>query len=115
MAYVFIQGKKIPKPAFVGKQIQTLGIGTFTNIATVQQTATLYDALSIFVDRRVSALPVVNEKGATGYIYNLSDLYLKNVYIEYTFLILSIGQMSAVLAYHSEKKSKFNLNSDFAK
>lgn len=61
---VFIQGKKIPKPAFVGKQIQTLGIGTFTNIATVQQTATLYDALSIFVDRRVSALPVVNEKGA---------------------------------------------------
>ncbi|TWW64181.1 Protein CNPPD1 [Takifugu flavidus] len=41
-------GKKIPKPAFVGKQIQKLGIGTFTNIATVQQTATLYDALSIF-------------------------------------------------------------------
>lgn len=64
VVYVIVQGKKIPKPAFVGKQIQTLGIGTFTNIATVQQTATLYDALSIFVDRRVSALPVVNEKGA---------------------------------------------------
>lgn len=41
-----------------------------------------------------------------GYIYNLSDLYLKNVYIEYKFLILSISQKSAVLAYHSEK----NLN-----
>lgn len=62
--YGFIQGKQIPKPAFTGKQIQDLAIGTFTNIATVQQTATLYDALSIFVERRVSALPVVDEQGA---------------------------------------------------
>lgn len=59
----FFQGKKVPKPAFIGKQIQELGIGTFRNIATVQQTASLYDALSIFVERRVSALPVVDEQG----------------------------------------------------
>lgn len=58
------QGKKVPKPAFVRKQIQELGIGTFRDIATVQEMATLYDALSIFVERRVSALPVVNEEGA---------------------------------------------------
>lgn len=45
------------------RQIQELGIGTFKNIATVQQTATLYDALAIFVERRVSALPVVDEQG----------------------------------------------------
>lgn len=64
VTYGFIQGKQIPKPAFTGKQIQDLAIGTFTNIATVQQTATLYDALSIFVERRVSALPVVDEQGA---------------------------------------------------
>lgn len=37
-----------------------------------------------------------------GSIYNLSELYLY-VYIEYTFLHLSISQKSAVLAYHSEK------------
>lgn len=59
----FLQGKKVPKPAFIGKQIQELGIGTFRNIATVQQTASLHDALSIFVERRVSALPVVDEQG----------------------------------------------------
>lgn len=59
----FLQGKKVPKPAFLGKQIQELGIGTFRNIATVRQTATLYDALSIFVERRVSALPVVDDQG----------------------------------------------------
>lgn len=64
LTYGFIQGKQIPKPAFTGKQIQDLAIGTFTNIATVRQTANLYDALSIFVERRVSALPVVDERGA---------------------------------------------------
>lgn len=58
-----MQGKKLPKPAFIRRQIQELGIGTFRNIATVQETASLYDALSIFVERRVSALPVVNEQG----------------------------------------------------
>lgn len=64
MTYGILQGKQIPKPDFTRKQIQDLAIGTFTNIATVQQTATLYDALSIFVERRVSGLPVVDEQGA---------------------------------------------------
>lgn len=63
MVFGCVQGQKVPKPAFVRRQIQELGIGTFRNIATVQQTATLYDALSIFVERRVSALPVVDERG----------------------------------------------------
>lgn len=58
-----LQGEKVPKPAFIRRQIQEMGIGTFRNIATVPQTATLFDALDIFVDRRVSALPVVDEKG----------------------------------------------------
>lgn len=59
------QGKRVPKPAFVWKQIQELGIGTFRDIATVRRTQTLQDALSIFVDRRVSALPVVDEEGGS--------------------------------------------------
>ncbi|KAF3857216.1 hypothetical protein F7725_009075 [Dissostichus mawsoni] len=62
LKFLHIFGKTVPKPAFVGRQIQELRIGTFTNIATVQQTATLFDALSIFVERRVSALPVVDEQ-----------------------------------------------------
>lgn len=57
------QKKTVPKPCFMQKTIQDVGIGTFRNIATVQQTASVYDALSVFVERRVSALPVVNEQG----------------------------------------------------
>uniref|UniRef100_A0A3Q4GM74 5'-AMP-activated protein kinase subunit gamma-2-like n=1 Tax=Neolamprologus brichardi TaxID=32507 RepID=A0A3Q4GM74_NEOBR len=63
LKFLHIFGKKPPKPAFTKRPIQELGIGTFRNIATVQQTASLYDALSIFVERRVSALPVVDEQG----------------------------------------------------
>lgn len=53
----------IPKPRFLQRQISEVGIGTFKQIATVQESATVYDALTIFVERRVSALPVVNEQG----------------------------------------------------
>ncbi|XP_049919251.1 5'-AMP-activated protein kinase subunit gamma-1 isoform X1 [Epinephelus moara] len=74
LKFLHIFGKKVPKPAFIGKQIQELGIGTFRNIATVQQTATLYDALSIFVERRVSALPVVDEQGRVVSLYARFDV-----------------------------------------
>ncbi|XP_070813751.1 5'-AMP-activated protein kinase subunit gamma-1 isoform X1 [Chaetodon trifascialis] len=74
LKFLHIFGKRIPKPAFTGKQIQELGIGTFRNIATVQETATLYDALSIFVERRVSALPVVDEQGKVVSLYSRFDV-----------------------------------------
>lgn len=53
----------IPKPRFLQKRIGEVAIGTFKGVATVQDSASVYDALSIFVERRVSALPVVNEQG----------------------------------------------------
>ncbi|XP_056286994.1 5'-AMP-activated protein kinase subunit gamma-1 isoform X1 [Pseudoliparis swirei] len=68
------QKTKVPAPAFIGRQIQELGIGTFRNIATVRQTATLYEALAIFVERRVSALPVVDEQGKVVSLYSRFDV-----------------------------------------
>lgn len=77
------QGKRVPKPALVWKPIQELGIGTFRNIATVRQTQTLHDALSIFVDRRVSALPVVDDEGESWKytrIKSQSQFWFKSVF-----------------------------------
>lgn len=54
----------IPRPRFLQRQIREVPIGTFKHIATIQESASVYDALSIFVERRVSALPVVNERGS---------------------------------------------------
>uniref|UniRef100_A0A3Q1JSI6 CBS domain-containing protein n=1 Tax=Anabas testudineus TaxID=64144 RepID=A0A3Q1JSI6_ANATE len=51
-----------------------VGIGTFKQIATVQEFATVYDALTVFVERRVSALPVVNEQGKVVALYSRFDV-----------------------------------------
>uniref|UniRef100_A0AAQ6IUY7 CBS domain-containing protein n=1 Tax=Anabas testudineus TaxID=64144 RepID=A0AAQ6IUY7_ANATE len=59
---------------FLQKQIREVGIGTFKQIATVQEFATVYDALTVFVERRVSALPVVNEQGKVVALYSRFDV-----------------------------------------
>ncbi|KAG7241002.1 hypothetical protein INR49_026032 [Caranx melampygus] len=74
LKFLHIFGRRVPKPAFIQRPIQELGIGTFRNIASVQQTASLYHALSIFVDRRVSALPVVDEHGKVVALYSRFDV-----------------------------------------
>ncbi|KAG8004655.1 5'-AMP-activated protein kinase subunit gamma-2, partial [Nibea albiflora] len=73
-----------------------LGIGTFRNIATVQQTATLYEALSIFVERRVSALPVVDEQGRSFKIFVIKELRLLNLAAQKTYNNLDMTMMEAV-------------------
>lgn len=45
------------------KSLEELQIGTYANIAMVRTTTPVYVALGIFVQHRVSALPVVDEKG----------------------------------------------------
>uniref|UniRef100_A0A8C0YL37 Protein kinase, AMP-activated, gamma 3b non-catalytic subunit n=2 Tax=Cyprinus carpio TaxID=7962 RepID=A0A8C0YL37_CYPCA len=72
--HIFVRGSMIPKPRFLQKRIEEVKIGTFKSIATVRETETVYDALSIFVERRVSALPVVNEQGKVVALYSRFDV-----------------------------------------
>ena len=62
LCYCF-QISEMPKPAFLGRTLEELGIGTFQNIAVVRADTPLYTALGIFVEQRVSALPVVDDNG----------------------------------------------------
>uniref|UniRef100_A0A8C1YQ99 Protein kinase, AMP-activated, gamma 3b non-catalytic subunit n=1 Tax=Cyprinus carpio TaxID=7962 RepID=A0A8C1YQ99_CYPCA len=72
--HIFVRGSMIPKPPFLQKRIEEVKIGTFKSIATVRETETVYDALSVFVERRVSALPVVNEQGKVVALYSRFDV-----------------------------------------
>ncbi|XP_067460359.1 5'-AMP-activated protein kinase subunit gamma-3b [Thunnus thynnus] len=74
LKFLHIFGSMIPKPRFLQKRISEVGIGTFKQIATVQESASVYDALTIFVERRVSALPVVNEEGKVVALYSRFDV-----------------------------------------
>lgn len=64
-----LQRSKIPKPGFLQKRINEVEIGTFKQIATVQESASVFDALTVFVERRVSALPVVSERGGVTSLF----------------------------------------------
>ncbi|KAI3374931.1 hypothetical protein L3Q82_021459 [Scortum barcoo] len=60
---------EMPKPAFMKQTLGELGIGTYHEIAFIHPDTPIIKALNIFVERRVSALPVVDESGK---ITNLS-------------------------------------------
>ncbi|TNN48952.1 5'-AMP-activated protein kinase subunit gamma-2 [Liparis tanakae] len=74
LKFLHIFGSTIPKPRFLQKRINEVGIGTFKQIATVQESASVFDALTAFVERRVSALPVVDERGKVVALYSRFDV-----------------------------------------
>uniref|UniRef100_A0A3Q2CN63 5'-AMP-activated protein kinase subunit gamma-1-like n=1 Tax=Cyprinodon variegatus TaxID=28743 RepID=A0A3Q2CN63_CYPVA len=91
LKFLHIFGSMIPKPRFLQKQINEVPIGTFRQIATVQESASVYEALAIFVERRVSALPVVNEQGKVVALYSRFDVIvsLPNLYkLNYLFIVI---------------------------
>ncbi|XP_061871359.1 5'-AMP-activated protein kinase subunit gamma-1 isoform X3 [Colius striatus] len=65
---------EVPKPEFMGKTLEELRIGTYSNIAVVRTSTPIYVALGIFVQHRVSALPVVDDSGRVVDIYSKFDV-----------------------------------------
>lgn len=61
-----LQIAEVPKPEFMAKTLEELQIGTYSNIAVVRTSTPIYVALGIFVQHRVSALPVVDDSGKDG-------------------------------------------------
>ncbi|XP_043096629.1 5'-AMP-activated protein kinase subunit gamma-3 isoform X5 [Puntigrus tetrazona] len=94
LKFLHIFGASVPKPRFLKKQIKDAGIGTFSDVATVSQTATVYDALSVFVERRVSALPVVDDDGKVVALYSRFDVI--NLAAQKTYNNLSMSMQEAV-------------------
>uniref|UniRef100_A0A670YUS6 CBS domain-containing protein n=1 Tax=Pseudonaja textilis TaxID=8673 RepID=A0A670YUS6_PSETE len=92
LKFLHIFGAMLPKPRFLQKTIQELGIGTFRDIAVVLDSAPVYTALEIFVDRRVSALPVVNEKGTVVGLYSRFDVIHLAAQKSYNNLDISVGE-----------------------
>uniref|UniRef100_W5MLM1 5'-AMP-activated protein kinase subunit gamma-1 n=1 Tax=Lepisosteus oculatus TaxID=7918 RepID=W5MLM1_LEPOC len=85
---------EMPKPAFMRQTLEQLGIGTFKNIAMVRTDTPLYTALGIFVEQRVSALPVVDDSGRVVDIYSKFDVI--NLAAEKTYNNLDITVTKAL-------------------
>ncbi|KFO20172.1 5'-AMP-activated protein kinase subunit gamma-3 [Fukomys damarensis] len=92
LKFLHIFGALLPQPAFLCRTIQDLGIGTFRDLAVVLETAPILTALDIFVDRRVSALPVINESGQVVGLYSRFDVIHLAAQQTYNHLDMSVGE-----------------------
>ncbi|XP_034375222.1 5'-AMP-activated protein kinase subunit gamma-2 isoform X1 [Arvicanthis niloticus] len=84
----------MPKPAFMKQNLDELGIGTYHNIAFINPDTPIIKALNIFVERRISALPVVDESGKVVDIYSKFDVI--NLAAEKTYNNLDITVTQAL-------------------
>ncbi|KAB0376170.1 hypothetical protein FD755_012813 [Muntiacus reevesi] len=84
----------MPKPAFMKQNLEALGIGTYHNIAFIHPDTPIIKALNVFVERRVSALPVVDESGKVVDIYSKFDVI--NLAAEKTYNNLDITVTQAL-------------------
>uniref|UniRef100_A0A3B4A528 CBS domain-containing protein n=1 Tax=Periophthalmus magnuspinnatus TaxID=409849 RepID=A0A3B4A528_9GOBI len=86
--------REMPKPAFMKQSLGDLGIGTYREIAFIHPDTPIIKALNIFVERRVSALPVVDEAGKVVDIYSKFDVI--NLAAEKTYNNLDITVTQAL-------------------
>ncbi|XP_042353236.1 5'-AMP-activated protein kinase subunit gamma-1-like isoform X1 [Plectropomus leopardus] len=85
---------EMPKPAFMKQTLGELGIGSYHDIAFIHPNTPIIKALNIFVERRVSALPVVDESGKVVDIYSKFDVI--NLAAEKTYNNLDITVTQAL-------------------
>ncbi|XP_063075719.1 5'-AMP-activated protein kinase subunit gamma-1-like isoform X2 [Engraulis encrasicolus] len=91
---LFICQSEMPRTALMKQTLGELGIGTYTNIAFIRPNTPIIKALSLFVERRVSALPVVDESGKVVDIYSKFDVI--NLAAEKTYNNLDVTVTQAL-------------------
>ena len=64
-------------PYYMNYTMKELNIGTYKEIALTTMDTKLIDVMLKLVDRRVSALPVVDEQGKLIDIYSKFDIFVR--------------------------------------
>ncbi|XP_031632744.1 uncharacterized protein LOC116346695 isoform X2 [Contarinia nasturtii] len=93
LRFLFLYINELPKPAYIHKTLREIRIGTYENIETANEDTSIISALHKFIDRRVSALPVVNSEGRLVDIYSKFDVI--NLAAEKTYNDLDVSLRKA--------------------
>ncbi|XP_071812748.1 5'-AMP-activated protein kinase subunit gamma-1-like isoform X5 [Apostichopus japonicus] len=88
LKFLALLKSEIRIPSFLKKSLRELNIGTMSNVATASPTTPLIKALKLFQERRVSALPIVDENNKIVDIYAKFDVI--NLAAEKTYNNLDI-------------------------
>uniref|UniRef100_A0A4Y0BQ57 CBS domain-containing protein n=1 Tax=Anopheles funestus TaxID=62324 RepID=A0A4Y0BQ57_ANOFN len=93
LRFLFLYINELPKPSYMQKTLREIRIGSYNNIETATEDTSIITALHKFVDRRVSALPMVDSEG------RLTDIYAKfdviNLAAEKTYNDLDVSLKKA--------------------
>lgn len=68
------------------KPLRELRIGTYDNIETANEETSIIMALHKFIERRVSALPLVDSEGRLVDIYAKFDVIVSYLFVHFNFL-----------------------------
>lgn len=71
LKFLYLYINELPKPSILHKPLKEMDIGTYDNIETAREDTLIIQALNKFVERRISALPIVDADG------KLVDIYAK--------------------------------------
>jgi 5'-AMP-activated protein kinase regulatory gamma subunit len=74
LRFLFLYIYNLPEPKFMQQTIEELKLGSYDNIATATPSTTLISAISTFVSRRISALPIVDANNRVVDIYAKFDV-----------------------------------------
>ncbi|XP_054738444.1 uncharacterized protein LOC129244688 isoform X1 [Anastrepha obliqua] len=93
LRFLFLYINELPKPSYMQKTLRDLRIGTYDNIETADENTSIIMALKKFVERRVSALPLVDSEGRLVDIYAKFDVI--NLAAEKTYNDLDVSLRKA--------------------
>nr|ANT47201.1 5'-AMP-activated protein kinase subunit gamma-2 [Dastarcus helophoroides] len=93
LRFLFLYINELPKPSYMNKTLREVKIGSYDDIETATEDTSIILALKKFVERRVSALPIVDSEG------RLTDIYAKfdviNLAAEKTYNDLDVSLKKA--------------------
>ncbi|XP_034839747.1 uncharacterized protein [Maniola hyperantus] len=93
LRFLFLYINELPKPSYLQKKLRDLRIGTLNDIETATEDTSIIEALRKFVNRRVSALPLIDTEGRLKDIYAKFDVI--NLAAEKTYNNLDVSLKKA--------------------
>ncbi|XP_078378221.1 5'-AMP-activated protein kinase subunit gamma-1-like isoform X1 [Oculina patagonica] len=99
LRFMFSSLTQTNPPEFMSSTLQELGIGTYKNVAMISPQTPLITAFHMFAEKKVSAIPVVDDNGVVVDIYARFDVI--NLAAEKTYNNLDVSVKQA-LEHRSE-------------
>ncbi|KAF5297712.1 hypothetical protein FQA39_LY12043 [Lamprigera yunnana] len=93
LRFLFLYINELPKPSYMNKTLRETKIGTYDDIEIAYEDTSIIVALKKFVERRVSALPLVDAQGRLVDIYAKFDVI--NLAAEKTYNDLDVSLKKA--------------------